>query len=221
MKRRIVHKSWVVYLHRNKINNKVYVGYTSATVLIRWRRHVWNSQNSTLTHFYKALKKYGSSDDIWEHVVLSKHESFEETKLAEIAEIEQFKSNQHEFGYNSTKGGDGCSGPKTENTKEKIRLGRIGKCTGEVHPMFHNHPRRKLDVADVIKIKESNPKIFHKDLAEKFHVSIGSIYKIRIGESWKHVRPDLTRDRSAFYHWHNGHTVKTHQTVPISEISNS
>ena len=48
-------KRWCVYMHTNKINNKVYVGQTCVKPSYRWRNGEGYSNGSW--YFYNAIKK--------------------------------------------------------------------------------------------------------------------------------------------------------------------
>jgi group I intron endonuclease len=92
-------RTGIVYLHKNKLNNKCYVGSTLQSPKRRWRKSdkSYNSYKNCVV-FYRALQKYG-----WE--------SFETTILennvpeTELAKIEEKYINQYNCvapnGYNS------------------------------------------------------------------------------------------------------------------------
>ena len=55
---------WIVYMHRNMINDKKYIGITSRNVDLRWQ----NGLGYKNTHFGNAIKKYGWEN--FEHIIL-------------------------------------------------------------------------------------------------------------------------------------------------------
>jgi len=59
-------KNYLIYLHKNKINGKCYVGQTSVDPLERWRTDGYGYHNQQ--YFYRAIKKYGW--DNFEHIIL-------------------------------------------------------------------------------------------------------------------------------------------------------
>lgn len=63
-----------IYMHRNKINKKVYIGITSREPHVRWGKNGNNYNRHK--HFYSAIKKYGW--DNFEHKILTTVESKEE-----------------------------------------------------------------------------------------------------------------------------------------------
>lgn len=106
-----------VYKHTTP-NGKVYIGITSRKPEYRWNDGKGYKNNK---HFDNAIKKYG-----WDNI---KHEilydGLEETqaKLMEISLIHYYKSNDPEYGYNITAGGDGVLGYKlSEEAKKKISI---------------------------------------------------------------------------------------------------
>lgn len=99
-----------IYCAKNIVNEKVYVG-KSVDIEKRWKDHKngYNNPNSSqyISYFYNALRKYGFNS--FEFSVL---EECTEDKLndREIFWINKFQSNNREYGYNTTDGGDGVTG---------------------------------------------------------------------------------------------------------------
>lgn len=117
---------YYVYYHRNKINNKYYVGQTKQKPERRWREGDGYKNNK---HFHRAIEKYGW--DSFEHIVVAQGLNKKDADNMEIELIQKYDSTNPEFGYNYAPGGGGVkrkhywsstSGKKmTEETKEKIR----------------------------------------------------------------------------------------------------
>ena len=109
-------------MHKNKINNKVYVGITCQKTNYRWGAGSGYRQQPK---FYNAIKKYGW--DNFEHIILFENLSFEEAKQKEIEIISKYNAFTKKYGYNSTKGGDGSNGvPCSEEKKQKISKANKG-----------------------------------------------------------------------------------------------
>ena len=119
-------KQFKVYKHVSPIG-KVYIGITSQTVEKRWQNGYGYKQNS---YFYSAIKKYG-----WEnitHEILAEGLTKEEAYDAEKSLIKQYKSNDRNYGYNCTKGGEGGNGyVMSEETRQKIRELSLGRHLSE------------------------------------------------------------------------------------------
>jgi len=89
----------LIYIVKNKLNNKVYVGQTIRRLKNRLRRHQNSVDRGSKFHFHKALRKYG-----WE-VFNIYAIAFPEVVLndAEKAYIQKYDS--YRSGYNQTEGG--------------------------------------------------------------------------------------------------------------------
>ena len=115
-------KKYTVYIHKNKVNNKVYVGITCQKTNYRWGAGSGYRQQPK---FYNAIKKYGW--DNFEHIILFENLSFEEAKQKEIEIISKYNAFTKKYGYNATKGGDGSNGvPCSEEKKQKISKANKG-----------------------------------------------------------------------------------------------
>lgn len=124
-------KTWTVYIHVNKFNNKKYIGITSQSVKIRWGKngseYLETYQNGSYKHpiFARALKKYKDWDNDWEHIIYEEDLSEEQAKSIEKSLIALYKTNVcrygNQYGYNCTDGGDGALGYKhSEETRDKM-----------------------------------------------------------------------------------------------------
>ena len=89
-----------IYCHRNKINNKVYIGKTVDPTK-RWSGN--GCKYKSCIKFYNAIQKYGW--DNFEHIILEKVSSNEEADIQEQYWIKYFDSIKN--GYNLTQGGTG------------------------------------------------------------------------------------------------------------------
>ena len=97
--------NYKIYCHLNKINGKRYIGQTKTSVQKRWGH---NGYEYTRKHpdslFAKAINKYGW--DNFEHQILFENLTKEEANQKEIELIAFYKSNNREYGYNITAGGN-------------------------------------------------------------------------------------------------------------------
>ena len=106
-------KKWCVYMHTNKINNKVYVGITSRKPQRRWGRNGSNYQKENQPAFVNAIQKYGW--DSFEHIIFAENLTKNEAVSLERGLIALYKTNCNRytnpsFGYNLTDGGEGTLG---------------------------------------------------------------------------------------------------------------
>lgn len=152
--------SYSVYKHTCP-NGKVYIGITCKQAFRRWENGYGYRHNE---YFFRAIEKYG-----WEnirHEIIFDGLTKEQAEQKEIELISIYKSNQREYGYNHSTGGEkgalGCkhsdemndkkrnrmmgeSNPmygkaRTEQEKEKMSENRKGRYSGEAHYFYgHRH----------------------------------------------------------------------------------
>lgn len=115
-----------VYLIRNTVNNKIYIGKTNRTVAERWKEHIRDARAARFPMpLHRAINKYGASS--FTHEVLAQTDSETELVDLEIALIKQHNSSNKQVGYNATNGGDG--GPAKAGEKHHF----FGKKFTEQH----------------------------------------------------------------------------------------
>ena len=114
-------KKWLVYVHINKFNGKRYVGITSRqNPEIRWRAGRGYDQSP---RFASAIKRYGW--DGFKHVILLEGLSETIAKEKEKEYISLWRTQEKDYGYNLTSGGDGTSGyHPSKETIEKLSAAR-------------------------------------------------------------------------------------------------
>lgn len=127
---------YYIYIYKNKINGKIYVGKTS-NLERRKIEHLYRSKNNKQNnYFHNAIIKYGLDNFTYEIIYECQDEL--EAYQKEQYYIEMYKSNDRTIGYNSTIGGDGVR-QMTEATKKKISDARKGKYLGEENPFYGKH----------------------------------------------------------------------------------
>ena len=106
-----------LYIIRNSVNSKVYVGITTGTVEHRWSQHKHDSKKGVRNKLYNALRKHGV--EVFRLEVLAEYETWEELTAAEVAKIAELGSKLH--GYNSTDGGEGQYGRRlSDESRQRI-----------------------------------------------------------------------------------------------------
>lgn len=112
----------IIYLARNRINGKVYVGQTVVSLAERMGDHRRKALvHRSRSHFHSAIRKYGF--DAFEWTILERSLMREALNSSERAWIKKYHSTDPRRGYNNTTGGDAC-----EFTEEaKKRIGDAGK----------------------------------------------------------------------------------------------
>lgn len=113
--------SYKVYKHTTP-SNKVYIGVTSQPVEDRWKNgHGYNHNR----YFSRAIKKYG-----WEnirHEILDTELSKEEAETKERQYIAEYHSNDLQYGYNLTDGGE-IGKRHSEETKRLMSIRKREQC---------------------------------------------------------------------------------------------
>ena len=97
-------REYSIYIIKNNINDKVYIGQTCQSPSERFKQHMKPSTHKQRGSYkiYNAINKYGKENFYYE--VLEEHISEEDINEREIYYINLYNSYEH--GYNSTRGGD-------------------------------------------------------------------------------------------------------------------
>lgn len=99
-------KHYLVYMHRNKVNDKVYIGYTNdLNRRIGFNGNGYKAYGRKQSHFWNAIHKYGW--DKFETIVLAKDLTQEEAIALEIYYIHETGCRNDDVGYNIAMGGEG------------------------------------------------------------------------------------------------------------------
>ena len=126
-----IDKYGIIYKATNIVNGKVYIGQTKFTLENRKYGHLFGAKLPNC-YFHKALNKYGEENFIWEEIDYAS--SLQDLNDKEIDWIWFYYSNNSQFGYNMTKGGEGTLGRiKTQEECEQIRKRQTGKKFSEEH----------------------------------------------------------------------------------------
>lgn len=170
-------RSWVVYCHTNKFNNKKYVGITGRPVNIRWKN---GKGYKSSPHFYAAIQKYGW--DNFEHEILFDNLSREEAIQKEKELIFKWKLKDSNFGYNLTDGGEGTCGHKLSEEQLQKMSERF---KGENHPFYGKKMSKEFCLAVSCARKGMKFSDEHKENLRKSHLgkALSEETKIKIKES--------------------------------------
>ena len=126
-------KTGIIYIIKNRLNDKVYIGQTTTDIKTRFNQHCKNSTlKSRHYKLYNAIKKYGKEKFYIE--ILEQGVDINKLDEREIYYIEKY--NSYLKGYNSTKGGDGRVINKEYDEKEIVALynnGYLLKQIGQIY----------------------------------------------------------------------------------------
>lgn len=106
----------VIYLIRNKINGKVYIGQTTVSVAERWSSHCKTDSYCLLLR--KAIKKHGREN--FDVSAIDSANSKSELDAKEVFYINQHDSTNRDKGYNLREGGS--FGKHSEESRKRMSI---------------------------------------------------------------------------------------------------
>lgn len=163
---------YYVYLIKNTINNKTYIGLTD-NLLRRWKSHI-NNKNTIERPLYKALRKHGE-----ENFVFSVLFECNDKQMAISKEISMIKEYQSfgKHGYNLTEGGyipsesirkTNSERLKRDNPMTKLRSNRGSFKPGQ-KPIITEERNNKIRAS---KLGSKNHNYGNKNAADHMHVQM-------------------------------------------------
>ena len=119
-----------IYLIKNVVNGKIYIGQTWHTLDHRWSQHksgAYHNSKRGCPYLYKAIIKHGADNFTIESI--SRFDNQQEADIIESQCIDKYQSTDHNHGYNLTKGGqgEGSGSRMLESTRKKISQSRKGQ----------------------------------------------------------------------------------------------
>ena len=132
--------NYTVYMHISP-SGKRYIGITKHNVEKRWKRGYAHNP-----YFSNAIQKYGW-DNI-EHIIVAENLSQDEACKMEIDLIDKYKSNQHDYGYNCSSGGE-CSGAGvkhivSDETRKRLSESHMGLQSGMLGKHHSEETKQKI-----------------------------------------------------------------------------
>lgn len=147
---------YIIYKITNKINNKIYIGFTQKSARNRFNQHCYiskNPNNKSFSILHKAIKKYGKQNFLYETVYMNNNK---DDVLSKEDVFINYYNSLVPNGYNVAKGGNippSWLGKKHKNiSKEKI---------SKALTLYYSNPENKIKHQ-----KENNPNYGHKWSAE-------------------------------------------------------
>ena len=184
-------KNYTVYMHIAP-NNKKYIGVTC-----RKKEHRWRNGNGYKSQqlFYCAIQKYGWNN--FKHIVLFEKLTKEEAEQKEIELIAYYKSNQREFGYNISLGGNlGTTGLHfSDETKRKMSINQ----KGENNSFYGKHHTKEV----INNIKKANTNRI-KSLEEREKIRKSHLHHIVAQET----REKISKAHKGKEPWNKGKKIK-------------
>lgn len=202
-------RKFKIYIIRNTVNGKVYVGKTSKTIEHRWKAHINCSKRELDYHFHRAIRKYGPEAFVLQE--LDETDDQNTANVLEMAYIQIAMSTDSRYGYNRTFGGDGVlATPETlakmsKSLKGKPILPAQRKQISERHSQARHHNyKHGLPIPEIIELYNSG--LCAKEIGRKFGVKYDIILrrlrfsgvKIRsLSETFRQPTVRLQRSNSA------------------------
>lgn len=132
-----------IYIIRNTVNDKVYVGQTHVSIRLRFQNHLSAARHGKDYVIGKAIRKYGE-DKFYVELL-------EECLIEELNEREQywisfFKATDNRFGYNMSIGGNVVRTTKELDESLVLNMFNSGIGSYEIAKLLHVHPYRTAEV---------------------------------------------------------------------------
>lgn len=187
-----------IYMIRNLVNDKVYIGQTTMRFAKRFWHHNWMLQHNKHDnkHLQNAWEKYGSEN--FEFSVLYIRNGAEKLDDKEIYYIKEYDSVNN--GYNIQNGGQVilCNYISADSRKRVGEINRarmFGTKLSDSTKKKMSESRRgskngfaKLTEQDVIEIKQMIKDGYKpKEIYTKFGITYGNFKMIRSGKTWRHI----------------------------------
>lgn len=148
-------------MHKNKINNKVYIGQTCQKPQYRWN---YGEGYKQCSYFYKAIQKYGW--DNFDHIILETELSLDQANQKEQQYIQLYQSNNEFFGYNLQSGG---------NNKQIIANSTHQKLSNCAKIKWQSEQQRRK-MSKIMKDKWQTPE-YRKNQSEGYQKALNNLHK--------------------------------------------
>lgn len=125
-----------IYIIKNTINDKVYVGQTTQSVRLRFLNHLSAARKGKDYRIGQAIRKYGEANFYVE--------TLEECLKSELNErecyyIKLFNSTNSKFGYNISVGGHKVTPPVQIDSEKVLELFKQGYSAWNISKILHTH----------------------------------------------------------------------------------
>lgn len=132
-----------IYIIRNTVNDKVYIGQTHVSIKLRFQNHLSAARRGLDYVIGKAIRKYGEDKF---YVELLEECLVEELNEREIYWISFFNSTNNSFGYNMSIGGHVVRTTKELDENFILKEFDSGKSAMVLAKELHVHPYRIVDI---------------------------------------------------------------------------
>lgn len=123
-----------IYIIRNTINSKVYIGQTKVSLKLRFQNHLSAARNGKDYVIGKAIRKYGEENF---YIELLEECTIEELNEREKYWISYFNATNNKFGYNMSIGGNVIRTTKELNKDLVISMFNSGIPAYKIAKILH------------------------------------------------------------------------------------
>lgn len=187
-----------IYKIINNLNQKIYIGKTSKTIEDRFKGHIRKAKQYTNRYLYDAMNHYG-----YENFSVEEVEECDNAMLDDRERfwIQYYKSNQSEFGYNMTEGGDGGD-TLTNNPNKEAIIQKIAQANTGQKRTPEQKAKMSLAQKGVYYIPINKEELFNdiknmssiEEMCEKYQISRRSLYK-RCQDYFNQTPTEIRGDR--------------------------
>jgi len=114
----------IIYLLTNDINSKSYVGKTVCSLERRWKQHLADVRRGRSLPIHNAIRCYKAEN--FSQQILAAVSTEEQLNRLETMWIILLRTRNRDYGYNLAVGGEGSTGKRSSETKERIRQSKLG-----------------------------------------------------------------------------------------------
>lgn len=123
-----------IYIIRNKVNNKVYVGQTTVSIKLRFQNHLSAARCGKDYVIGKAIRKYGEENF---YVELLEECLASELNEREMYWIAFYNATDNKFGYNMSLGGNVNRKPTQIDEELVLKLFKEGNSAQKIKTLLH------------------------------------------------------------------------------------
>jgi hypothetical protein len=202
-----------IYVITNNITGKIYIGQHKGANLKQYlqKKFYWSRvQKTGSSYLYNSMRKHPDYKD-WSIEPLMEFDTKEELDLWETRLIALYDTRNPEVGYNICKGGEGRTGPQSEEAKRKIGLAAKKAWTSPEYRANFTVKTLGHAVSDKV-IAELKSRTVSKASAET---------KLKLSESHKgKVHSEGTRNKMSASHMGHGTSLETRTKLSKSKLGN-
>jgi group I intron endonuclease len=156
----------IIYLIKNKLNNKCYVGQTIRTLQKRWKEHCDSNRKGSVIN--SVILKYSPDNFEITVIVETDNDKLDELEVKYIKEYNSLYPN----GYNIQTGGN-LNKKHCKESREKMRLSKLGEKNHNFGKHRSDETKKKISLSKIGK----NHHFFGKELSYEHKLNLSKSHK--------------------------------------------